>query len=406
MLKVENWFLHENDKGPNLKTKVDVFVDDSSSTVFVKYLQKRLRAIANGLSSEGSFDPSTRKHKLTMKSNIKLDGITHPFTMYLEKNRSGIDSINVIVRCPKGKESLQLSKRALSMLETEIKNAKEDARRRPLKSFNFEARLDSNLNPMKSTVKFGKYEIAPATKRADGTPIPQKSNILVRGGFEFKLRFAVRALDDDDAFQIAMLEAKKMAAWLSLIFHLDIEFKLFSGMTKDEVEWGVHYEEISRPDFRFIYRATMEELRIPMDFHELWNALCSLPGDLHNRFMNSCFNYQAALALQTRFPRLSYVLYIEAINIISRRQGRKNFSNFVCKQLGTQATELVNSLKYLYSRRSAYLHGHGVGPGRIFGLSTPLINEEEAYFTQELSTLEKLVNASMISFLLKFRTII
>ena len=85
MLKVENCFLIENDKGPNLKTKIDIFVDDSSSSVFVKYLQKRLSAISNGLSSEASFDYSMRKHKLTIKSNIKLDGTTHPFTIFFEK---------------------------------------------------------------------------------------------------------------------------------------------------------------------------------------------------------------------------------------------------------------------------------------------------------------------------------
>jgi hypothetical protein len=104
------------------------------------------------------------------------------------------------------------------MLAFRTKQAEENTSKRTQKSFEYEASFVSQANPLKSTVEFGKYKIFPSEK-------------AVEYGFEFKLRFTVKEIDRDFAQTDAIVEAKIIAAWLSLIFDIIYNSRLSDHIT-------------------------------------------------------------------------------------------------------------------------------------------------------------------------------
>ena len=74
-----------------------------------------------------------------------------------------------------------------------------------MKTYEYEARLSTLGYPFKSTIRFGKYKLGPVE-----TP--------TKKSWECKLKFSVESIDKNHSITDATVEAKIIAAFLSLIF--------------------------------------------------------------------------------------------------------------------------------------------------------------------------------------------
>jgi hypothetical protein len=280
----------------------------------------------------------------------------------------------------------------LNLLISRIRESEENAKKKPLKTFDYEARLSTSDNTVKSTIIFGKYKLVPIEKQE---------------GMErmCKLKFSVEAIDKHDSLTNAIIEGKKIAAWLSLVFNKLIRLKSFSEITVDPKP-EMHFETIERPDLRPIKHSFGEELRIPHDFMELWNNFCSLPSEMYESFVSSCLCYQTAREMELTHAPVSCQLYVTAIEVIARKvvKGRptERFVEFVCQSLKRSDKQFRKILREFYGRRSAFLHEKGIGLGMIpsFG-----IRSLEDIPVTELWQLEIIVNAALIGFLKTSRTL-
>ena len=337
---------------------VELDINPQNLHYFDKFLSEGIvRPPVNSLRAGGSYDRSSGLYQRTYEVLIKKDGKEVVVNITLSATQDKVNPLEI---------------------STESMHA--------CKTFEYEARLSTSYYPLKSTIEFGKYTLVPSEKRDEQ-------------GWECKLKFTVEEIDKDYSLTEATIEAKIVAAWLSLVFNILIRLKSFSEITTAPKPI-TNFETIERPDLRPIKHSFGEEIRIPHDFMELWNNFCSLPSEIREGFISCCLCYQVAMEMRNTHNPLSYQLFITAVDVIAakvvKEKPTKRFVDFICKNLKQYDKEFINKLRGFYGRRSAILHERGIGLGFIpsFG-----IESFEEIPHEELWELEIIVNAALIDFL-------
>ena len=337
-------------------TSIELNVARQDLHYFDKFLSKEIvRPPVNSLRASGSYNRSSRVYKRTYEVIVKKDEKVIVFEIRLSATPDKVNPLDISTKSTPSehKFSEKEIESMLNLLISRIREAEKNTREKPLKTFEYEARLSTSHYPLKSTIEFGKYKLVPSEK-------------IDEQGWECKLKFAVEAIDKDYSLTWATIEAKIIAAWLSLLFNILIRFKTFSEITADPKPI-IHYETIERPDLRPVKHPFGGEIKIPHDFMELWNNFCSLPPEMHKSFVSSCLCYQLAMDMRTTHVPLSYQLFITAVEVIAREvvKGgtKKRFVDFICQSLKRTDKQFRKKLTKFYSRRSAILHEKGIGLG-------------------------------------------
>jgi len=341
---------------------------------------------ANSLRSKGSPIDDSQGYKLTYEVSFQEDGRETKFEISIIATHEKVKPLKIDVIEYGSKKELETFS---NIVRSRIKEAIIKTNKKPMKSFEFEALLSTGHYPIKSTVEFGKYTLSPKTER--GTE-----------GWLCKLRFQVQAINEDESLTVATIEAKQIAAFLSVIFTKLIRLKEFTEITENESPI-INYEEINRPDLRPVKHPFAGELKIPTDFKELWSNLESLPPVILSAFLSSCVCYQVAKQMNITQMGIAYTLFVTAIEVISKQViNRKNpgtrFKVFICKGIGRSDKKFKDKVGRFYGERSNVLHTRGVGLGFM-----PLhgIRSFDPVSGTDLWRLEIDNNAALIGFLKK-----
>lgn len=370
-------------------SSIELKVETQDLDFFDKFLRKGLvRPPVDSLRSGGSYDPISRAYQLTYRGHIRKNEKEFVFEIRLSATPDEVHPLDISIELvsPKCRTSEKEIEYLLNLLISRIRKSEKNAKEKPLKTFEYEAHLSTSVYPLKSTIGFGKYKLVPVEKQDEQ-------------GWKCKLKFSVEAIGKDDSLTNATIEAKKIVAWLSLVFGKLIRLQSFSEITPDPKP-VIHFETIKRPDFRPVKHPFGGEIRIPHDFMELWNNFCSLPSEMHESFVSSCLCYQTAMEMRITHMPVSYQLFITAVEVIARKVVRggakKRFVEFICQSLKQLNSQFKKSVGRFYDRRSAFLHEKGIGLGMIpsFGIRSL----EDIPFA-ELWHLEIIVNAALIGFL-------
>lgn len=372
---------------------IELKLETQDLDFFDKFLRKGLvRPPVDSLRSQGSYNPGSRAYQLTYRGHIGKDEKEFVFEMKLSATPKDVYPLDLTVELvsPRLETSEEEIESLLDLLVSRIRESEENAKKKPLKTFEYEARLSTSDNTLKSTIIFGKYKLVPIEKQ-EGM------------GRICKLKFSVEAIDKHDSLTNAIIEGKKIAAWLSLVLSKLTLLESFSEITVDPKP-EVHFETVERPDLRPIKHSFGEELKIPHDFMELWNNFCSLPSEMYESFVSSCLCYQTAREMELTHAPVSCQLYVTAIEVIARKVVKggptERFVKFICQSLKRSEKQFRKILRGFYGRRSAFLHEKGIGLGIIpsFG-----IRSLEDIPVTELWQLEIIVNAALIGFLKNIR---
>jgi len=372
-------------------TTLELDIEPQELHYFDRFLSKGIMGPpVDSLRAEGSYDHNTRTYHRTYRVTIIKDAKTFVFRIELSATSEKINPLNVSIESEPSEHKFSENdvEKLLNLLISRVREAEKKTKEKPLKTFEYEAHLLTSLYPMKSTIEFGKYKLVPVEN-------PTKE------GWECKLKFGVEAIDKDYSLTNATIEAKIVAAWLSLIFNIHVHLKSFSEITSDP-EPVVHFETVERPDLRPVKHPFGGEIKIPHDFIELWNNFYSLPPKTRESFISSCLCYQVAMEMRMTHIPLSYQLFITAVEVIARKVigsevgPTKRFIDFICQVLERPNKEFKKRIRRFYNRRSALLHEEGIGLGFVpsFG-----IRSFQAVPMEELWDLEIIVNAALIGFL-------
>ncbi len=282
----------------------------------------------------------------------------------------------------------------MELLISRVKVAEKNTKEKPMKTFDYEARLSTLAYPIKSTVEFGKYKLVPVENRS-------------KQGWECKLKFRIESIDKEHSITDATVEAKIIAALLSVIFCKQISLKSFSEITHDPKP-VINSEAVERPDLRPVKHPFEGELKIPRDFQELWSNFCSLPQNVQEGFISSCLCFKVAMEMRMTHIPLSYQLFVTAIEVIAREiigskvKPAKRFVEFICQNIDPSDKELKKRAQRFYGKRSAILHEKGIGLGYVPSLD---IRSFETVPMRDLWELEIFVNAALIGFLKSYKTL-
>ena len=367
-------------------SSIELNVDIRDLHFFDVFLRKGLvKPPVVSLRSHGSYSPESKAYQLIYEVHIRKEEKEYDFGIELSATQKKV-SLSVKLVSPKQMISKKERERLLKLFILRIKEAEKNAKDKPLKTFQYEAHLSTSVYPLRSTIQFGKYKLAPLNKRGEQ-------------GWECKLRFGVEAIDKDESLTNATVEAKRIVAWLSLAFATLIRLKSFSEITVDPKP-VIHFEKIRRPDLRGVKHLFAHELEVPHDFMELWDNFCSLPSEMGESFVSSCLCFQLAMEMRATHPPLSYQLFVTAVEVIAREVIKagpsKRFVEFICRSLEQSDERFRKLVRRFYDRRSALVHEKGVGLGLIptFG-----IRSFDQIPGSELWHLEIYVNAALIGFL-------
>lgn len=362
---------------------------------FDKFLGKEIvRPPIISLRASGSYNRSSRVYKRTYTVLIKKDEKEVVFEIGLSATPNKVNPLDISAQSTPSEH--EFSEKEIeylfNLLISRIREAEKNTKEKPMKTFEYEARLSTSYYPLKSTIEFGKYKLVPSERRDEQ-------------GWECKLKFAVEAIDKDYSLTEAIIEAKILAAWLSLVFNIPIHLKTFSEITADP-KAIIHYETIKRPDFRPVKHPFGGEIKIPHDFMELWNNFCSLPPEIHDSFVSSCLCYQVAMDMRATHVPLSYQLFITAVEVIAKKvvgfEGKKRFVEFIRQRLKRYDTRFRKKLEKFYGARSAISHEKGIGLGFIPSFGIRSFKEIPG---GEVWDLEIIVNAALIGFLKASKTL-
>ena len=368
---------------------VELDINPQNLHYFDKFLSEGIvRPPVNSLRAGGSYDRSSGLYQRTYEVLIKKDGKEVVVNITLSATQDKVNPLEISTESTplEHKFSEEEIEYLINLLISRIREAEKNTKEKLMKTFEYEARLSTSYYPLKSTIEFGKYTLVPSEKRDEQ-------------GWECKLKFTVEEIDKDYSLTEATIEAKIVAAWLSLVFNILIRLKSFSEITTAPKPI-TNFETIERPDLRPRKHSFGEEIRIPHDFMELWNNFCSLPSEIREGFISCCLCYQVAMEMRNTHNPLSYQLFITAVDFIAakvvKEKPTKRFVDFICKNLKQYDKEFINKLRGFYGRRSAILHEKGIGLGFIpsFG-----IESFEEIPHEELWELEIIVNAALIDFL-------
>lgn len=352
---------------------------------FDLYLRELLiKKPANSLKSNGSPIPGAQGYKLTYEVSFQEAGQEATFEINLVAIHEKIKPLQIEVIKYDSKNDLELFR---ELVITRIKEAIIKTKKKPMKTFEFEALLSTGHYPIKSTVEFGKYTLSPKNERG-------------RGGWLCKLKFQVKAKNIDESHTVATVEAKQIAAFLSVIFTKLVRFQEFSEITENEPPI-INYEEIIRPDLRPVKHPFAGELKIPHDFMDLWSNLESLPPDILSTFLSGCVCYQVAKQMNMAQMGIAYTLFVTATEIISkkvikRKSPATRFKEFICLGLGRSDREFRAKLGRFYNERSKVLHERGISFGFM---PTHGIMSFDPVSGTDLWDLEIDTNAALIGFL-------
>ena len=378
-------------------TTIKLNVSREDLQYFDKFLSKEIvTPPVDSLRARGSYNRSSGLYQRKYEILIKKDEKEVVFKIGLSATPDKINPLHISAKLtPSGhKFSEKEIEYLLGLLISRIKEAEKNTREKPLETFEYEARLSTSYYPLKSTIEFGKYKLVPSEERDEQA-------------WECKLKFAVEAIDKDYSLTEATIEAKIIAAWLSLVFNILIRFKAFSEITVDPKP-TIHYETIERPDFRPVKHSFGGEIKIPKDFMELWNNFYSLPSEIRENFVSSCLCYQVAMEMRTTHAPLSYQLFVTAVEVIAKKvvvgearaRVRARFVDFICQSLKRTDEQFGEKITKFYGTRSAIVHEKGIGLGFIPSFD---IRSFEEIPGEELWDLEIIVNAALIGFLSNFK---
>jgi len=362
---------------------------------FDSYLRKEIMGNpVTTLRAQGSYDPDKKEFNRPYEITIKQDEKSMSFLIELSVIRDTLNPLKISWESKSQEHTFSEKeiKTLLNLLISRIKTAEKKTKEKPMKTFEYEARLLTFVNPIKSTIKFGKYKLVEVDK-------PTKE------GWECKLKFNVESIDKTHSITDATVEAKVIAAFFSVIFGSQISFKSFSEITPDPKS-KTNYEKIKRPDLRPIKHSFREELRIPRDFKELWKQFYSLPQEIRESFISSCLCFQLAMDMRMTHIPLAYQLFVTAIEVIAREiigsdvKPTERFVRFICQNLDPMDKELKKRARKFYGKRSAILHEKGIGLGFIPSFD---IRSFETVPMRDLWELEIFINATLLGFLKSFK---
>jgi len=374
-------------------TTIKLSIAKTDIPYFDKFLSKEMvKPPVNSLRATGQYDHSLRVYERIYEVLIRKDEREIIFEISLSATAEKVNPLDISTKSASTtlKFSKEEMKELLDLLFSRIREAEKNAKAKPLKTFEYEARLDTSIYPLKSTVKFGKYKVAPSNKKDEQ-------------GCECKLRFSVESIDQDFSLTDATLEAKIIAAWLSVVYDIGIRFKGFSKITPDS-DPIINYETIKRPDFRPVKHAFAEETKVPDDFMALWKNFYSLPSEIKADFISSCLCFQVAMDLRSTYSALSYQLFVTAIEIIAKKvvscaTVQKRFIEFICRSINQESQkQFTKKLEKFYGRRSAIVHEKGIGFGFLPSFDIRTFDEIPG---EELWDLEIIVNSALLGFLEK-----
>lgn len=372
-------------------TQIRLNIAKTDLPYFDKFLSKEIvKPPVNSLRAIGQYDHSLHVYRRIYEVLIRKDEREIVFEINLSATAEKVNPLSISTKraSTKHKFSKEEITALFNLLASRIIEAEKNAKLKPLKTFEYEARLSTTVYPLKSTIKFGKYKLSPSDRKDEQ-------------GWECKLRFSVESIDQDFSLTDATLEAKVIAAWLSVIFNIVIQFKGFSKITPDS-EATINYETIKRPDLRPVKHDFAGELRIPSDFMRLWENFYSLPHEIKKDFISSCLCYQVAMDLRSTYSALSYQLFVTAVEVIAKRviscaTVQKRFTEFICRSINQMSQrQFTKELEKFYSRRSAIVHERGVGFGFFPSFDIRSFDEVPS---EELWDLEIIVNAALLGFL-------
>jgi len=358
---------------------------------FDKFLSKAImKSPVNSLRAIGQYDRNLNIYHRMYEVLIRKDEREIVFEISLSATSEKVNPLDISTKSVSTnyKFSKEETKELLDLLTSRIREAEKNTKLKPMKTFEYEAHLSTSIYPLKSTIKFGKYKLIPSDKRDEQ-------------GWGCKLRYFVESIDEDFSLADATLEAKTIAAWLSVIYNIDIRFKGFSKTTPDP-EPIINYETIKRPDLRPVKHAFAEELKIPYDFISFWKNFYSLPPEIKAGFISSCLCYQVAMDLRLKYSALSYQLFVTAVEVIAKRvvsyaSVQKRFIEFICRSINQiPQKQFQKKLEKFYGIRSAIVHENGIGFGFLPSLDIRTFDEIPG---EELWELETIVNAALLGFL-------
>ena len=364
---------------------------------FDSFMNKEIMGYpVNSLRAEGSYDYNKKTYNRTYKVTIKKDEKTISFLIELSVIREKLNPIKISLESKPLEHNFSENevKNLLNVLISRIRAAEKKTKEKPMKSFEYEARLATLVYPIKSTIKFGKYKLVPVETQT-------------KEGWECKLKFDVEAIDKNHSITDATVEARIIAALLSLIFGKQISLKSFSEITPDPKPI-INFETVDRPDLRPVKHPFGGELKIPHDFKELWNNFYSLPQKARESFISSCLCFQVAMEMRMTHIPLSYQLFVTAIEVVAREiigsdvNPTERFVKFICQYLGPSDKELRKRARRFYGKRSAILHEKGIGLGYIPSFD---IRSFETIPMRDLWELEIFINAALIGFLKSFKNV-
>lgn len=306
---------------------------------FDKFLhQEIMKPPVTSLRASGHYNEDSKLYERNYEIQVEKEERKVGIQIKLSAQSDKINPLKISIKSSSTK--LEFSEKEIQELydifSFRIREAEKSAIKKPMKTYEFEARLSSSIYPLRSTIKFGKYKIVPSEKKDTQ-------------GWEFKLKFAVEGIDKDFAITDATIEAKIIAAWLTLIFNIIISFKGFSEITSDPKAIK-HYETIKRPDFRPVKHPFAGELKIPSDFLKLWKNFDSLPSEIKEDYISSCLCYQVAMELRHTYPALSYQLFVTAVEVISKKAicfagVQRRFIEFICRSLNKSDKKFKRQLE-------------------------------------------------------------
>ena len=364
---------------------------------FDSFLKKEIMSYpVTTLRASGYYDNKKKIFNRTYKVKINKDKKIISFLIELPLIQEKLNPIKISIESKPLEHTFSENevKNLLDMLISRIRTAEKKTKEKPTKTYEYEARLATLDHPIKSTIKFGKYKLVPvetATKK----------------GWECKLKFSVESIDKRYSITAATVEAKIIAAFLSLIFCEQISFKSFSEITPDSKPI-INFESVDRPDLRLVKHYSFGELKIPRDFKKLWNKFYSLPQKIQEKFISSCVCFQVAMETRYKHIPLSYQVFVTAIEVIAREilgsnvKPTERFIEFICQNLDPSDKELRKRARKFYGKRSAILHEEGIGLGLIPSFDIRDIRPFETVPMRDLDELEIFVNAALIGFLESF----
>jgi hypothetical protein len=198
-------------------------IDSRDLHYFDSFLSKIIMGYpVDSLRAEGSYDYKKRRYNRTFRVKIKKDErvITFLIELYVVRDKISPLKISVDSKAVEYGFSENEIKQLLEMLISRIRVAEKNAKEKPMKKFEYEARLSTLAYPIRSTIKFGKYKLVPVENKT-------------KQDWECKLKFNVESIDKEHSITDATVEAKIIAAFLSVIFDKQISLKSFSEITPD-----------------------------------------------------------------------------------------------------------------------------------------------------------------------------